>query len=254
MDELMEKNEYDEQSDMGIDLKELFRVLLTKVWWIVGVTVLCMALAFGYTTWVVDPWYESQAGLYVISNNMNSSGDVTVANFLARDCIALIGDHNMLDATIDRLHADGVDIPDDMTYRDLGKKIELGLSDEDSRLIIVTVTDEDPAVAKAIVDAICDVAQNEINEVIGGERGEGRINPVGGEKPATMPTEKAGPGRAKAMVIAGLIGFLISAGAVILIYVLDDKIKNADQAERILGLSTLGMIPHQKQNTATTAE
>jgi capsular polysaccharide biosynthesis protein len=224
-----------------------------KVWWIVGVTVLCMALAFGYTKLLVKPWYESQAGLYVVSNNMHSSGDVTVANHLARDCMALIGDHNMLDSTLNRLRADGVNIPDSMTYRDLAKKIELGLSDEESRLIIVTVTDEDPAVAKAIVDAICDVAQNEINEAIGGDNGDGRIHPVGGENPATMPTEKAGPGLAKNMVIAGLIGFLISAGSVILIYVLDDKIKNSDQAERVLGMSTLGMIPHQKQNT-TAAE
>ena len=123
MDELIEKNEYDEQSEVTIDLKELFRVLLMKVWWIAGVTILCMALAFGYTKFLVKPWYESQAGLYVVSNNMHSSGDVTVANHLARDCMALIGDHNMLEATLKRLRADGVNIPDDMTYRELGKNI-----------------------------------------------------------------------------------------------------------------------------------
>ena len=74
MDELMEKNECEEQSDSGIDLKELGRALLTKIWWIVGVTVLCAALAFGYTKLLVKPWYESQAGLYVVSKNMTSSG------------------------------------------------------------------------------------------------------------------------------------------------------------------------------------
>ena len=247
MDELIEKTEIDEQSDAGIDLKELARAVLAKIWWIVGITVLCAALSFGYTKFLVKPWYESEAGLYVVSKNMTTSGDVTIANFLARDCIALISDHNMLKATLNRLHEKDVAIDPEMTYVELAKKIELTIIDEDSRLIIVKATDEDPAVAKAIVDAICDVAKNEVNETIGGKSSEDRINPVGGEDPATMPTQKAGPGLAKNVVMAGLIGLLVSVGAVILVYVLDDKIKNADQAERVLGLSTLGMIPHQKQ-------
>ena len=250
MDEMLEMNEREEQSESGIDLRDLFRALLTKIWILAIVTVLCAGLAFGYTQFLVTPWYESQAALYVISNNMNSSSDVTVANFLARDCIALIEDHNMLNKTLERLRNDGVPIDPEMTYKDLGKKISLSLSDEESRLIVVTVTDEDPVVAKAIADAICSVAKVEINETIGGERGEGRINPVGGDKPATLPTEKAGPSLVKNVAVAGLVGFAVSAAAVVLIYVLDDKIKNADQVQHVLGLSTLGMIPHQKRNVS----
>ena len=142
-----------------------------------------------------------------------------------------------------------VAIDPEMTHKELIKKIELTIIDEDSRLIIVKATDKDPAVAKAIVDAICDVAKNEVNETIGGKSGEDRINPVGGDNPATLPTQQAGPGLFKNMAMAGLIGLLGSVGVVILIYVLDDKIKNADQVRSALGLSTLGMIPHQKKNT-----
>lgn len=245
MDEMLEMNEREEQSESGIDLRDMGRALLAKIWWIVGITVLCVALAFGYTQFLTKPWYESQAGLYVVSKNMNTSGDVTIANFLARDCIALIGDHNMLETAIDRLHEQNVAIDPDMTHKELAKKIELTIIDEDSRLIIVKATDEDPAVAKAIVDAICDVAKNEVNETIGGKSGEDRINPVGGDNPATLPTQKAGPGLVKNMAMAGIIGLIATAGVVILLYVLDDKIKNADQVQNALGLSTLGMIPHQ---------
>ena len=249
MDEMLELNEHEDESGAGIDLRDLFRALLAKIWILALVAILCAGLAFGYTKLFTEPWYQSQAALYVISNNMNSSSDVTVANFLARDCIALIQDHNMLNHALARLRANNVNIPSEMTYKELAKKISLTLSSEDSRMIVITVTDEDPKVAKAIADAICDVAKNEINEVIGGERGEGRINPVGGENPATLPSNQAGPSLAKNVAVAGLIGLLVSAAAVILVYVLDDKIKNADQVQHVLGLSTLGMIPHQKRNT-----
>lgn len=250
MEEILERTDREAEAEEGIDLRELCRVLLAKIWWIVLATVVFAAGAFGYTELFVEPWYESEAALYVVSNNMTSSSDVTVANFLARDCIALIEDHNMLNKALELLRERNVAIDPKMTYKELGKKLTLSLSDSESRLILVKVTDGDPAIAKAIADAICEVARTEVNETIGGDRGEGRINPVGGASPATLPEKKAGPSRLNNMLLSGAVGMILSTGLIVLFYVLDDKIKNADQVQQILGLSTLGTIPHQKRSAA----
>ena len=249
MEEMNVTNHPEEQVESGIDLRDVFSALLSKALWIGLITVVCLAAAFGYTK-MLPSMYQSEASIYVDNKNMGSSSDVTVANFLARDCMALIQDHNMLNHALDRLRAGGVGDFSEMTYKELGKMINLTLSNEDSRMIRVTVLHEEPAVAKAIVDAVCDVAQNEINETIGGERGEGRINPVGGKNPATLPTKPIDRNLLQNMLITGAVGFIASSMVFVLIYILDDKIKNADQVQSALGLSTLGMIPHQKHGNS----
>ena len=43
-----------------------------------------------------------------------------------------------------------------------------------------------------------------------------------------------------------MIGFALPCAVILLIYMIDDRIKNADDVQRAIGLSTLGDIPYRK--------
>lgn len=46
------------------------------------------------------------------------------------------------------------------------------------------------------------------------------------------------------MVLGAVAGIVISLGYILLTYLLDSKIKNADVAEQVLNLPVLGMVPY----------
>ena len=48
------------------------------------------------------------------------------------------------------------------------------------------------------------------------------------------------------MLLAFLVGAVGSVGVILAIYLLDDKVKTPDTVQRVLGVSTLGMIPYQR--------
>ena len=55
--------------------------------------------------------------------------------------------------------------------------------------------------------------------------------------------EKAGPSIFKWTLIGGCIGAFLVVAVVLVIFFLDDTIKNSDDVEKYLGLSTLALIP-----------
>lgn len=52
------------------------------------------------------------------------------------------------------------------------------------------------------------------------------------------------PNIQKNMVLGAVAGIVISLGYILLTYLLDSKIKNADVAEQVLNLPVLGIVPY----------
>ena len=235
----------EETEEGGIDITELFQTLLSRIFWIIGAVVLCAALAFGYTKFFMKPWYESTASLYVVSNNMQSSADITVANNLTQDCAVMIRRRPIMDKVLENLRAKGVQLPEKMTYAELASCVSVSLAADNSRLLDIRVTYADPAIAKAIADEVCAVAAVEIVKSVEADESRVSLNTFG---EASLPQNAAGPSAVKNTLLAAAIGFLVSGGIIVLIYIFDDKIKNAEHVQRVLGVSALGMIPHQHKN------
>ena len=49
------------------------------------------------------------------------------------------------------------------------------------------------------------------------------------------------------LIVASLVGFVLSAGAVIALHVVRDRINSVEDVERALDLTVLGVIPFQKK-------
>ena len=153
---------------------------------------------------------------------------------MTKDYAELIQSRTVLEGVIAQLNLD-------MTYKKMLNKVSVETS-SDSRIVSISVTDEDPYTASEIANAVRDMAAEHIQSVMD-------IEAVNVVDTANIPNEKASPSLAKNGVIGGLLGVIIAMAAVIIIYLTNDTIKVEEDVERYLGLSVLGSIPFSEKES-----
>lgn len=227
----MENQHTTKNDEMEIDLMEIAGVILSKLWIIIlsGITA---ALVFIVVTMLfITPQYESTTKMYVLSqqdNNTLTSSDMQTSLSLTKDYAELIKSRTVTEGVIAQLNLD-------MTDKQLLQKISVGTS-SDTRILSITVTDEDPYQACQIANAVRDVAANHIQNVM-------NIDAVNIVETANIPNEKASPSLAKNAVMGGLLGVILATAIILLVYLTNDTIKSQEDVEKYLQLSVLGTIP-----------
>lgn len=64
---------------------------------------------------------------------------------------------------------------------------------------------------------------------------------------ANIPDEPSSPSVPKNGVIGGLLGILLAAAVVLIVYLTNDTVKTPEDVEKYLGLSVLGTIPYSSK-------
>lgn len=227
----MEQQNLQDNTDIEIDVLELFHVLLNK-FWIILLTGMIAALAFvGGTILFITPQYQSTTKMYVLSkqdNNTITQQDMQTSLSLTKDYAELIKSRTVTEGVIAQLNLD-------LTHEQLLGKMSID-SATDTRILSITVTDPDPYEACKIANAIRDVAANHIKNVMD-------IDAVNVVETANIPDQKSSPSISKNGVIGGLLGVLLSVAIILIAYISNDTIKTQEDVERYLGLSMLGTIP-----------
>ena len=227
----MEQQNLQDNTDIEIDVLELFHVLLNK-FWIILLAGIIAALAFvGGTILFITPQYQSTTKMYVLSkqdNNPITQQDMQTSLSLTKDYAELIKSRTVTEGVIAQLNLD-------LTHEQLLGKVSVD-SATDTRILSITVTDPDPYEACKIANAIRDVAANHIKNVMD-------IDAVNVVETANIPDQKSSPNISKNGVIGGLLGVLLSVAIILIAYISNDTIKTQEDVERYLGLSMLGTIP-----------
>ncbi|MDU7028114.1 YveK family protein [Robinsoniella peoriensis] len=226
----METNQL-QNDEVEIDLKEIFFVLLHKLWIIVLAMVVCAGVAGIFTKTMITPQFKSSSMLYILtkSTSITSLADIQMGSQLTKDYSILVESRPVLEEVIKNLKLD-------LKYEELLKKIEIS-NPADTRIITITVTDPDPKMAKTITDEVAEVASDRIADIM---KQEDKPSIV--EKGHIAET-KSSPSTVKNCAIVGLLGAVVAAFIIILIFMMDDTIKTADDIEKYLGITTLGTIP-----------
>ena len=222
--------------EIEIDLREVFLILLGKLWLIILVGIFTAAIAFGFSQFVMEPVYESTTQIYILNkqeNNTVTYSDVQLGTQLTKDYAELIESRYVLEAVIEELQLTAID--PEMDYEAMLKKITV-TTPTDTRILAITVSDADPVLAMDIANSIREAAAVHIKNVMD-------IEAVNVVDTANLPTEKASPSVFKWTVIGGFIGMFLVMAIVLVWYLLDDTIKTSDDVEKYLGLSTLALIP-----------
>lgn len=222
--------------EIEIDLREIFFCLLHRFWIIVLVAILCGGIGFAVSEFLIAPTYESTTQIYILNRqneNTVTYSDVQLGTQLTKDYAELIKSRYVLESVIDELQLATDNGP--LEYEKLLKKVEV-TTPQDTRMLSITVTDTDPMLAMEIANSIREAAALHIKSVMD-------IEAVNVVDMANLPTDKANPSVFKWTLIGSLIGAFVVMAIVIVVYILDDTIKNSDDVEKYLGLSTLALIP-----------
>ena len=162
---------------------------------------------------------------------LTSLADLQLGTELAKDYEILIKSTPVLEEVIDNL---GLDMDKNVLRESITVE-----NPTDTRILNISVTNTDPAQAKEIVDQVAQTS----SEFVGDKM---EIAPPKIIEEGEIPTVKTAPSVTRNALLGLMAGFVLSAGLVVVLAVLNDTIKSEDDITRYLGISTLATVPDRK--------
>lgn len=223
------QEQFENQDEIQIDLLDLARTIVRK-WWVI---VLCLVIGAGtmgiYTKTMLTPMYSASSSIYVLGTTTNISGyNLSLSNQLTSDFTILAKSRPVVERVIE-------DLKLDTTYEGLVGSITVENPGE-TTIMKTTVTNSDPELARDISNAMSDAIRKRIAEVMDIEQ----PNVV---EEAVTPKSPISPNVQKNVSFGALVGAALAVGILVLLYIMDDTIKNADDVKKHLGIDTLAAFP-----------
>ncbi|ERK56260.1 polysaccharide export protein, MPA1 family [Gemella bergeri ATCC 700627] len=226
-----------EQDFVQIDILFLLRKLWSQKLVIAVISLTFTAVALAYSLFVVTPKYQSTTKVYVVNqkndNKAITTQDVQLGTLLVKDYKEIILSNKVLEDVISQ---NGLTL----STKALASKINVD-APKDTRIISISVTDKDSEVASKLANAVKEVSAAKIKEVTKIDD----VTTLEEAKPAVVPSS---PNIVKNAVLATVLGFIISVLGVILLELLDDRIRRPEDIEEGLDMVLLGIIPDTKGN------
>lgn len=225
---------------MEIDVSKIFRVLLNGWKVIVLVVAAFLAVAFVYTEFIATPMYKSTSLIYVRPGDAvaTTSGNVTVARDLVPTYRALIDSDQVMSQVKASLEDPNREILPHYSYSvSQLRAMKSVTAVDDTEVVKITVTCADPHDAQLIVDQIIASSEPVITSAIRAQAFE--VIDWG-----TLPGSPSSPSLKKNLLIAFLAGVVVSCGALILIDLLDRRIKDQRALSNALEVPVIGVIPN----------
>lgn len=226
-----------ENQAVEIDVFAMLKTLWKRKFSIVLVALVFAIAAFGYSAFLAKKEYQSTSRIYVVSrqnqdNNALTNSDLQAGSYLVKDYREIILSQNVLTQAIDELKLD-------MTPAELSKKINVSVP-TDTRILSITAKDGDPKEAARIANGLRNVAAEKIISVT-------KVSDVTSLDEAEVPQLPSSPNIRRNV----LLGFVAGAGLMVVLLVvvevLDDRVKRPEDIEELMGLTLLGIVPDIKK-------
>ncbi|HFI0826821.1 TPA: YveK family protein [Streptococcus suis] len=223
-----------EANIIEIDVLSLLRTIWRKKFLILLTAILTTGLAFAYSAFLATPQYDSTTRLYVVNQSSDNgtvitNQDLQAGSFLVKDYKEIILSQDVLKNVTTTL---GI-------TEDIKDKITVTIP-TDTRILSITVRDSDPNQAATIANTLRDEAAKKIIEVT-------KVSDVTTLE-AALPAEKPSTPRTKRNLALGFIaGAFLATALVLVLEVLDDRVKRPQDIEESLGMTLLGVVPHAEK-------
>ena len=226
-----------ENQAVEIDVFAMLKTLWKRKFSIVLVALVFAIAAFGYSAFLAKKEYQSTSRIYVVSrqnqdNNALTNSDLQAGAYLVKDYREIILSQNVLSQAIEELKLD-------MTPAELSKKISVSVP-TDTRILSITAKDGDPKEAARIANGLRTVAAEKIISVT-------KVSDVTTLDEAEVPQSPSSPNIRRNV----LLGFVAGAGLMlvllVVVEVLDDRVKRPEDVEELMGLPLLGVVPDIKK-------
>ena len=226
-----ERKTNNNQEEVEIDLWEIVQLLWSKL----GIILLSAAIfgivTLGVTIIFITPKYESVTKMYVLTRQDEGNltqGDMQTSTYVTRDYAELIKSRAVTEAVVAEL---GLPI----TGTELLSRIDV-LIPTDTRIVGISVKDEDPYKAAEIANAMRETSGKHIQAVM-------EIEAVNIVEEANIPSTPASPNVIKNTLIGSSAGLLLAIAVIIIMNLLNDDIRTEEDVKKYLGISVLGTIP-----------
>ena len=222
-----------ENKEIAIDIVQLFKILWKKKIIILLTAIVAAVLAFGVSSFVLKPEYSSTTRIYVVSRNQSENAgltnqDLQAGSYLVKDYKEIILSQDVLEKVISNLKLD-------QTVKELTKKIQVTVP-VDTRIVSIIVEDEHPEEASRIANALREVAAEKIIKVT-------RVSDVTTLEEARPALTPSSPNIRRNTVLAFLVGGVAMIVSVLLLELLDDRVKRPEDVEEVMQVALLGIVP-----------
>ena len=224
----MDKNELNDEVE--IDLSQLLKLLKKNIRLIIILALVGIIIAASATTFLISKKYQSQGSVLLKADVVNGSLDSTQVNtnkMMVNNYVKLLQGNNIQDQVAKNLNITSAEVRSSLSITNT----------TDTQIIEISSTTVDPGLSKRIVDETISVFTETVKEILD-------VSNIIMVDNAEINTAPVSPNIQKNMVLGAIAGIVISLGYILLTYLLDSKIKNADVAEQVLNLPVLGMVPY----------
>lgn len=222
----MTSNEYE------IDMREYLKLIKRGFWIIVSVIALSISIGGLLSYYVFVPIYETSTTLMInkptSEQNTIEYSDVLANQMLVKTYGEIIKSRTISSQVIKNLNLD-------YTPEQLRKMINVSLV-QDTEIIELKVSHMNPNIGASIANELANVFIKDINRLM-------KVDNVQVIDKAHIPAKAVNHRPVVYMIIAGLLGLIISLGIIFLREYLDHTIKTPDEIEKYVGLPVIGIIP-----------
>lgn len=215
-----------ETMEDGISLLELVDIIKKRLWLIIMITIVATTASGLVSYFLLTPVYQTSTELLVkpkTEQNVIVQNDVSLNSQIINTYTEIIKSPAVLEEVSNELNLN----------RDLSSQITVTTKNE-SQILLVTVNDTDPVLAKDIANTVASVFQRELVNIMNIDNVNILSKAEDGKHVEPNPMLN--------MAIAFVVGLMIGVGLAFLLDYLDKTIKNEQDVERYLESPVLGSI------------
>ena len=223
-----------EQNMMEIDVFHLLKILWKRKFLIALVAFVTGTVAFTYSSFIVKPEFTSTTRIYVVNRNQGDKPGLTNQDLQAGSY--LVKDYREIILSQDVLEKVATDLKLELPPKGLASKIKVTVP-VDTRIVSISVTDRAPEEASRIANSLREVAAQKIISVT-------RVSDVTTLEEARPATSPSSPNIRRNTMVGFLAGAVVMVVAVLLVELLDTRVKRPEDIEDVMQIALLGVVPN----------
>lgn len=219
-----------DNASIEIDVLYLLRKLWSRKFFIIFIALVVGTIALLASVFLIKPKYTSTTRIYVVSRTADSitNQDLQAGSYLVKDYQEVITSNEVLSSVIDKEKLS-------LTPNELSSMISVTIP-TDTRVISISVEDGNAQEATTIANTVREVAAEKIKAVT-------KVDDVTTLEAAEVPKEPSSPNIKRNTLIGVIAGGVLAVISIIILEVLDDRVRRPEDIEDVLGLPLLGIVP-----------
>lgn len=220
-----------DNASIEIDVLYLLRKLWSRKFFIIFIALAVGIVALLGSIFFIKPKYTSTTRIYVVSRSSDSSltnQDLQAGSYLVNDYKEVITSNEVLSSVISQENLS-------LSTSELSNMISVNIP-TDTRVISISVEDTDAQEASDIANTIREVAAEKIKSVT-------KVDDVTTLEAAEVASKPSSPNIKRNAALGALVGGFLAIVGILVLEVLDDRVRRPEDVEEVLGMTLLGVVP-----------